>query len=1120
MEWLNFRSLIKKLSIVLFCLYASLSFIEAADRIMPFGDSITKGYVTGVTPADEWGYRGLLWTKLRESGHTLNFVGDETSGENYTTIDPTFDANHSGVNNETTADLLLRTNATLINNDPQVVLLHIGTNDIDQGLDLNTSVTNVNTTLQNIYDYNSSIKVFLARIINLKSDADPILRANITAYNDALETMANTRIENGDNLQIVNMESGTGIDYTTDMAGPFHPNQNGYDLMAKHWYAALNGEVHHWSLDENTGTIFLDAMGSADGTCTGNCPSPSAGIKDGAQLFDGTTEVNITETATFDMPADANFTIELWVQTTDSGALKVMIGRDDGTTTSLHWWIGMESTGEVLFTLQDRDGVGAAYPTIKSTTPINDGDWHHIAAVRDGSTGDTILYVDGSAEASYNFTSTGGFAASTPVTIGYFINDGSAGFYFDGVLDEIFVYNRVLSATEIQAHYNDSAMQITTAPVTFAEVGVLYYYDANTSKDPVDAFDWTISKPASWMSINVDGEVSGTPDSVANLDVNITAMKGIETATQNYVLKVRDRSLLPLEMVHYWKLDEGNNTTTYLDSYSAVDATCTGSTCPISTIGQVSNAQLFDGAEDGLNVSDASTFDVPADANFTIELWAKTNHTGTLTVMIGRDDGTTTSLHWWIGMESTGEALFTLQDRDGAGAAYQTIKSTTPINDGAWHHIAAVREGSTGDTILYVDGTEESSFNFTSTGGFAASTPVTIGYFINNSSASFYFDGMLDEIAVYGSALSPFEITQHYQNGLSGNESEVLGDTTAPVITITGNTNVDVEVDTTYSDAGATATDNLDGDITGSINTVNLVDTTVLGTYSVNYSVSDRAGNSAEANRTVNVVDTQAPVIILNGDTNITIEVGTAYSELGATATDNYDGNLTTSIEINASSVDTNTVGVYTVIYDVNDSSGNVAEVTRTVNVVDTQAPVITLNGDANITLGLGSTYIDAGATATDNEDGNLTGSIVTVNPVNTNTVGVYTVTYDVNDSSGNAAAQVSRTVNVVGWFTVTSDSNSSIYTVGDTRVELDPTLFNITVGNDKIVFEEIGSEPKLYIELMSDGTVVTGYRQGTGDDSTVTIAFAAGTKVSVGADMVLLIETLLVNDLTLGGAL
>ena len=74
--------------------------------------------------------------------------------------------------------------------------------------------------------------------------------------------------------------------------------------------------------------------------------------------------------------------------------------------------------------------------------------------------------------------------------------------------------------------------------------------------------------------------------------------------------------------------------------------------------------------------------------------------------------------------------------------------------------------------------------------------------------------------------------------------------------------------------------------------------------------------------------------------------------------------------------------------YNVTDSSGNDAtEVTRTVNVTDTTVPVITLNGDAQITVEVGTTYTDLGATASDNYDGDISADINVTNPVDTSTV-------------------------------------------------------------------------------------------------------------------------------------
>ena len=79
----------------------------------------------------------------------------------------------------------------------------------------------------------------------------------------------------------------------------------------------------------------------------------------------------------------------------------------------------------------------------------------------------------------------------------------------------------------------------------------------------------------------------------------------------------------------------------------------------------------------------------------------------------------------------------------------------------------------------------------------------------------------------------------------------------------------------------------------------------------------------------------------------------------------------------------------------------------------DSIAPVINLLGDAAVSIEVGDTYIDAGATAKDNYDGDITSNIVTVSNVDTAIVGSYTVTYDVSDANGNAADTVTRIVTV-----------------------------------------------------------------------------------------------------------
>lgn len=95
------------------------------------------------------------------------------------------------------------------------------------------------------------------------------------------------------------------------------------------------------------------------------------------------------------------------------------------------------------------------------------------------------------------------------------------------------------------------------------------------------------------------------------------------------------------------------------------------------------------------------------------------------------------------------------------------------------------------------------------------------------------------------------------------------------------------------------------------------------------------------------------------------------------------------------------------------DLVGNKGEVEAIVNNIDKIAPVISI-GDSTININVGSTFIDPGYSATDNIDGDITANVLVINPVNTNIPGNYTITYNVSDSAGNKATEMTRIVVVV----------------------------------------------------------------------------------------------------------
>ena len=194
------------------------------------------------------------------------------------------------------------------------------------------------------------------------------------------------------------------------------------------------------------------------------------------------------------------------------------------------------------------------------------------------------------------------------------------------------------------------------------------------------------------------------------------------------------------------------------------------------------------------------------------------------------------------------------------------------------------------------------------------------------------------------------------------------------------------------------------------MSTVSNIDTAMPGTYSVTYIVEDSAGNTTSVIRTVVVADRTAPVVTLNGNMTDTVEKCHAYMDPGAMATDNYD--TTVMVTMN-SNLDTNTAGTYTIDYCAVDAAGNSATcATRTVVVVDTQAPVVSIMGPDTVNMEVMTNYNEPGLNI---DDDCTPESEMTITTSGTwtgtaNQLGCFSIIYTVTDPAGNSS-QTSRTV-------------------------------------------------------------------------------------------------------------
>jgi len=224
-------------------------------------------------------------------------------------------------------------------------------------------------------------------------------------------------------------------------------------------------------------------------------------------------------------------------------------------------------------------------------------------------------------------------------------------------------------------------------------------------------------------------------------------------------------------------------------------------------------------------------------------------------------------------------------------------------------------------------------------------------------------------------------------------------------VELNGDSEITLEYGESYEELGAQASfsSSVFGNsiIAQSIVPSGTVKPDVLGTYTLTYE-ANHYWHKATATRTVRIVDTQKPTIVLMYKEDSYTLPGQEYVEEGFVAEDNYDGDITAQVQ--------RIVEENRIIYRVQDSSGNFVEVTRPVKYGDYTAPVLTLKGDSQVTITAGTKYEDPGFTALDNVEGDVSAKVTVTGSYDIYAAGTYVLTYSVTDNFGNTA-EVTRTI-------------------------------------------------------------------------------------------------------------
>lgn len=332
------------------------------------------------------------------------------------------------------------------------------------------------------------------------------------------------------------------------------------------------GAVAYWKLDEaQSETSYEDYIGGNNLQRIETAPKDTTGVVDSAKVFSMTSGLKTTNVDAFNWENTQSFTVEFWMKpNVDADVTEVFIGRNAVSQTEpnqLHWWVGRDPDNKIVFAIRNINN-GNANDEVVSSDPYYPGwtggdQYHHVVAVRDAANNQMKLYIDYDGEQlTLPFTPedhvlTGDYS----LDIGYLNNDPNEDYFYNGAMDEILVYNKALTAAEVQARYNkgvsgDAACSpgnfaplFISEPVTSVEEDVLYSYAVVA--DDVEAGNLTYSAPVipSWLTFNPSSKIlTGTPtnENVGDTVVQLAITDGEVEVLQEFDLTVSNVNDAPV----------------------------------------------------------------------------------------------------------------------------------------------------------------------------------------------------------------------------------------------------------------------------------------------------------------------------------------------------------------------------------------------------------------------------------------------------------------------------------------------------------------------------------------------------------------------------------------------